>query len=727
VHLNSATPNTVELKRISGRTVKQFIQYGDGTSATNWGAAGGTIGTSGGSLISTGDGSSSDTVAIYSSSVSLSVSKRYYAQIKVRVTNAVCSAINVYYDGTTAGTNKNVKAQATPTENQWYTLSINDTLPADATGNVKLLIAQVYANAGAASGKVMEIDYAMMIDLTELSVAHLTTTAEVEAYFGITGYVPFGLTNSIPTAVVTSLASYAVANSEWPTDQQTYGIPCLPCGVCDYIDGHTSIYWRNVGIALFDGDGGETWALAETNTNVLKFRYSIGAGNHLCGAADTTTALSSHFVQKDIYTAYDYEGFTLHVNGYLYVSVLKTRIGWASGDDASKVTAFKAWLTTNNLQVQYYRTATDHALTSATISTFRVNSATTDTISITGALNPTTCFDLGDYYSHYTSLATIGALMSLPDGTKDNYISFVDKVANSATFQQRVTRRTNTALRLDLPIGAVSGGWELGKVGTTAARFFLKLEDQTGASGHTILGATRCYRANLPTATAWEVVVEGDFTFRTALPAGLETWATSATPTILFKNSALALNTFDYYTAKTADCAAIDSTSGYLYVYVEGGNLIDLSDLYTWLGTNPISVVIPYDTYGDEVENIHQSSLAYQLSTSIAHTADAASICYYEDYDNSTHYISLKLPVATADTLAELYTYLTANPLSVIVPITAETESKTTIYIPQSGDNAMTLALKSSTVALEGDFSAVYCKDTTLVYNALEARIAALE
>jgi hypothetical protein len=120
-------------------------------------------------------------------------------------------------------------------------------------------------------------------------------------------------------------------------------------------------YVRNVGHALFDGDGGESWGNNSAGTLTLQFYLANALQNSLLAPTDTTTALSNRLIQKN---GSDEEYFRVSTPATtLVVSVLKTRIGWTSGDDDSKVTAFKAWLASNNLYIAYLSTATEHTPT----------------------------------------------------------------------------------------------------------------------------------------------------------------------------------------------------------------------------------------------------------------------------------------------------------------------------------------------------------------------------
>lgn len=115
-------------------------------------------------------------------------------------------------------------------------------------------------------------------------------------------------------------------------------------------------------------------------------------------------------------------------------------------------------------------------------------------------------------------------------------------------------------------------------------------------------------------------------------------------------------------------------------------------------------------------------SSAYAWSTYDALlTSAAAGIAL-----SATSHIYLILPNATADTEAELYTYLQANQMVYVGGITEEVETNVIGYLKQTGTD-MTIEITSDTFVLESGFSVKYVKDTDTVIAALAARVTALE
>lgn len=87
------------------------------------------------------------------------VGKRYYAKIKVRVTNTQCAIIQLKQ-----GDLKVFGQITNPVENQWYT--IDGILTVDNATHSFLYFFHQYADSTTASGKEMEVQFATIIDLT---------------------------------------------------------------------------------------------------------------------------------------------------------------------------------------------------------------------------------------------------------------------------------------------------------------------------------------------------------------------------------------------------------------------------------------------------------------------------------------------------------------------------------------------------------------------------------
>ncbi len=120
--------------------------------------------------------------------------------------------------------------------------------------------------------------------------------------------------------------------------------------------GNAIIDLSTVGRVDFDGDAGESWIDGSINkTNSYAFAIGNVFSLSVITETDTSTAISNFFPQKPVYNL-DEEGFfRANSSNTLWVRLNKSRmIGWDDGwTSGQKVTAFKAWLSTNNLVVYY--------------------------------------------------------------------------------------------------------------------------------------------------------------------------------------------------------------------------------------------------------------------------------------------------------------------------------------------------------------------------------------
>ena len=107
-------------------------------------------------LIIEGDGSSASIIAYTASGKSVDLSAYYYTHFLIKSDTAI-DHFKLYYDGSTAGANKEVVSELSVSVDTWYLLSARDTLPADATGVSKFIIEGEYADAATSNGAKMYI------------------------------------------------------------------------------------------------------------------------------------------------------------------------------------------------------------------------------------------------------------------------------------------------------------------------------------------------------------------------------------------------------------------------------------------------------------------------------------------------------------------------------------------------------------------------------------------
>jgi len=139
--------------------------FSNGT--TGWTAASAsTHSAANNTLSNTGDGTTlGPTEGQTASSLTAVVGNKLYLKYKHRVTNTVCVSIHSYlYAGSAVYANQH----NTPTQNIWYTDSGIITEPVGWSGPIGIYIDHNYADAATASGKVMELQEVMLIDLTAI-------------------------------------------------------------------------------------------------------------------------------------------------------------------------------------------------------------------------------------------------------------------------------------------------------------------------------------------------------------------------------------------------------------------------------------------------------------------------------------------------------------------------------------------------------------------------------
>jgi len=662
--------------RLNGLTVAQLIKNGNFINTANWTATSGTFTVTGnvGSFTATAqNGTLKQAITLISGHV-------YHIKVTASVaSNAVSFYLN---DGSTDFATVSHSASA-----GYETLSVIGT--AGASGSYYFYI----KDARASGWTAILLKNISVIDLTLANTApdgihyHDKTASQVSAYLG-----DYDTTAEIVAKAIAGGQTNKVSNGEFATD--TTG----------WLANNSTNVWLTGGYLQNTADGtsifGQTYNLISYNPVISTTLYVVArvrVTNTLCtklsfilrdggGTPLYEVDIQLNPTQNTWYNiSYVFNvGETFTENTRLYV-----KQSYANTTNATNAVMEVDYVRMYDI-TDYYRTAGLQSFSPLTI--------TSTDGTITRSLD----------------LSGIGYLNSLPSGAKDEYDTYV-----SASTGERVHELTLRAARIALPTGA--GYWSLGKVGTTHTRFFIRLEDIYTAE--TIAPfVTQTYRANLPTSSGWSAMSVGaSYTlFRIALPAGLETWAIDTAATILANTplTVVAYNTIaDGSDAAIGTGLALNVDSTYLYVGLPNATADTIGELYTYLAANPIGVVIPLDGDGAGTEDAYTLPSA-QVSL-FTHIADTASVTLYEDADNDMHYFSIKLPNTTADTLAELYTYLLANPITVVVPLTEVVETTVIGYLKQTGA-AMTIDVTSSTFVNESAFAVKYVKDLQVVIDAGE-------
>ena len=155
-------------------SVTNIVTEGNFPDTSSWTAFACSLSAASNTLSITGDGTQLYTRVYQDLGVKPLNSKIYFAA-KVRVTNSSCTSMVIRIRDGAAGTIVLSVTQNTPTANTWYLLSgIASTT--SLTNNIYLLIDSFYADAATQNGKVMEVQQAIAVNVTNLSTAQQTTT-----------------------------------------------------------------------------------------------------------------------------------------------------------------------------------------------------------------------------------------------------------------------------------------------------------------------------------------------------------------------------------------------------------------------------------------------------------------------------------------------------------------------------------------------------------------------
>ena len=178
--------------------------FSDGS--TNWTAYSSTHAVSGGILSNTANGSN----AYGDERTGLSFVSGHVFAIKLdaRVTSSLCTRIEVY--SLTGAFDVIVN---TPTINVWQSISFIAT----TTTDINMTIRHVYANAATASGKVMEIKYVSVIDLTAPTAAlgYQPTATQMDAW--LLHYDPTNSWFDGTASIATNYVDGILTHDDWET------------------------------------------------------------------------------------------------------------------------------------------------------------------------------------------------------------------------------------------------------------------------------------------------------------------------------------------------------------------------------------------------------------------------------------------------------------------------------------------------------------------------------
>jgi lysophospholipase L1-like esterase len=163
-HINNVL--TVEMdSHLGDIELTNLIKNGDfRDNHEYWTSFGSTIKASNNKVIITGDGTTATPQLIQTSDIPAVIGRKIHCKVIARVTNAVCTNLKLFlYNGTDTYTVAEVN---NPTQDLQYTLEDIVTIGSAGSGTIYAYVMATYANAATASGKIMEVQKVLAIDLT---------------------------------------------------------------------------------------------------------------------------------------------------------------------------------------------------------------------------------------------------------------------------------------------------------------------------------------------------------------------------------------------------------------------------------------------------------------------------------------------------------------------------------------------------------------------------------
>jgi len=144
-----------------------LVTNGDFSNGTSgWTTSNGTHSANSNTLTSTANGSASS-ASVFNDSAPIPIqTEKYYARTRTRVTNVLSTMLRFRFsDGITSFDIRDIN---NPTENQWYELSGIWTIPSSNPTRLRVQLLHYYVDSATANGKSMQVQYTLVINLTQL-------------------------------------------------------------------------------------------------------------------------------------------------------------------------------------------------------------------------------------------------------------------------------------------------------------------------------------------------------------------------------------------------------------------------------------------------------------------------------------------------------------------------------------------------------------------------------
>ena len=152
--------------QLFGQSVENLVVNGDfRNGTTGWNGYNAILTADDNTLYSTGDGAAAN-LLVFRDTIPIVYGEKIFIKVKARVTNTLCSRINLSGDCSSIGTCIQLNVINFPLENQQYVLSGIASYTTQE-GYVRVRVDANYPDAATGNGKVMEIEECIAINLTQ--------------------------------------------------------------------------------------------------------------------------------------------------------------------------------------------------------------------------------------------------------------------------------------------------------------------------------------------------------------------------------------------------------------------------------------------------------------------------------------------------------------------------------------------------------------------------------
>jgi lysophospholipase L1-like esterase len=166
----------------SDKTISNIVTNGNFPNTTGWTGVAATLAVANNTLSITGNGTGTAAKARFTTAIAATKYRRLYVRAKVRVTNAVAARLGIMVFDPNGSKELASKYVLTPTENEWYTVSLIMEGAIEYAGNLRVYATAEYADNATENGKVCEVQEFFGVDLgvDGTNVLYFYTTADLD-------------------------------------------------------------------------------------------------------------------------------------------------------------------------------------------------------------------------------------------------------------------------------------------------------------------------------------------------------------------------------------------------------------------------------------------------------------------------------------------------------------------------------------------------------------------